>query len=79
MYDHPVTRTGPAFGTKETKELEGPRWPADNPFFANQSPCAEARPGGSRLKVLPLEWFYGGRDRSRQNLNFAKAFQPAPP
>ena len=34
---------------------------------------------GSRLKVLPLEWFYGGRDRFRENSMIAKSFQPATP
>ena len=34
---------------------------------------------GSRLKVLPLEWFYGGRDRFRNNSMIEKSFKPATP
>jgi hypothetical protein len=34
---------------------------------------------GSRLKVLPLEWFYGGRDRFRNNPYVDKVFEPHKP
>ncbi|MDP7638072.1 MAG: hypothetical protein QF577_11085, partial [Phycisphaerae bacterium] len=37
------------------------------------------RHGGSRLKVLPLEWFYGGRDRLQPNPNLPDIFEPAKP
>lgn len=37
------------------------------------------RHGGSRLKVLPLEWFYGGRDRIQPNPNLPDIFEPAKP
>ena len=40
---------------------------------------AGIRHGGSRLKVLPLEWFYGGGDRLQTNPNFPEIFEPATP
>ena len=34
---------------------------------------------GSRLKVLPIKWFYGGTDPEADNPNVWNAFQPAKP
>ena len=35
--------------------------------------------GGSRLKVLPLKWFYGDADPQADNPNIRNAFRPATP
>jgi len=35
-------------------------------------------PGGSKLKVLPISWFYGGDDPNRQSSLLAKLQQQAP-
>ena len=37
------------------------------------------RIAGSRLRMLPLEWFYGGRDRHQRNPYVDKIFGPARP